>query len=350
MSQYRKNILVGATVLLALVLLALMVLRFSDAPFRLVARPQMNIVFVSPTAEGLSEGSPVFYKGVSVGRVAAIRTSEDQRNVIIDAMVDRDPPLPANLEGIIRSQLFGGGSSISLGLIHPRGTPPEETMLPPQPTGRLTPQTQIPARFVGVDLLPAEFVTLAVDLTQTSRELRQIGRDFRESQLIANLSLAVDSLRKNIEKAGLLADSLREITGSEELRNDLRLALENFRKASESAVRIGQQLEELGRCADARLDELGNRGERLLASAQSAVDDLGARLGDRLTQVARVLENFEQAARKLHAGDGSAARLLNDPRLYETLLDTSRELELAIRDLRRLVQQWEQEGVPLKLR
>ena len=36
--------------------------------------------------------------------------------------------------------------------------------------------------------------------------------------------------------------------------------------------------------------------------------------------------------------------------LYESLLDTSRELNMTIKDFKRLVEQWEQEGVSFKLK
>jgi hypothetical protein len=41
---------------------------------------------------------------------------------------------------------------------------------------------------------------------------------------------------------------------------------------------------------------------------------------------------------------------MNDPRLYQSLVDTSRELNATVTDLRLLIEQWEQEGVPLKLK
>ena len=54
-------------------------------------------------------------------------------------------------------------------------------------------------------------------------------------------------------------------------------------------------------------------------------------------------------ANKIDKGEGSIGKFVNDPRLYEALTDTSAELNLTVRDLHRLVEQWEQEGVSLKL-
>ena len=42
--------------------------------------------------------------------------------------------------------------------------------------------------------------------------------------------------------------------------------------------------------------------------------------------------------------------LVNDPKLYQSLVDNSRELNATILDLKRLVEQWEQEGVSFKLK
>jgi hypothetical protein len=75
-----------------------------------------------------------------------------------------------------------------------------------------------------------------------------------------------------------------------------------------------------------------------------------AQLGSTLEQAATILKNIESATAKLDAGNGSAAMLLNDPRLYENLYDTSRQLSETIATFRRLVEQWEQEGVTFKLK
>jgi len=40
---------------------------------------------------------------------------------------------------------------------------------------------------------------------------------------------------------------------------------------------------------------------------------------------------------------------VNDPKLYEAMVDTIQELNGTVKDLKRLVQQWEQEGVSLKM-
>jgi len=48
-------------------------------------------------------------------------------------------------------------------------------------------------------------------------------------------------------------------------------------------------------------------------------------------------------------GDGTAARVLNDGRLYENLLDSSRELEMALEQLKILAAEAREKGIRLKL-
>src|SRR5947208_16599189 len=119
MTAFKKNLMVGITVLVALILLGWMLLRFSDAPFRLFAKAQMPISLEAPSAEGVSEGTNIYYLGVSVGRVTKIDRSEDLRSVVMQGLVD--PPIPANVEGRIRTQLFSGGAAISLVLVPSTG-------------------------------------------------------------------------------------------------------------------------------------------------------------------------------------------------------------------------------------
>ncbi|HEV8290331.1 MAG TPA: MlaD family protein [Tepidisphaeraceae bacterium] len=343
--------MVGITVLIALILLGWMILRFSDAPFRLFAKAQMPISLEAPSAEGVSEGTSIYYLGVSVGRVTKIERSQDLRSVVMEGLID--PPIPANVEGRIRTQLFGGGASISLilvpytideivmGTTRPSSSPVAATQSM-EPRGELKPNSRIRAVFVGIDILPKEF-------TDLSQELRRTSEQFRESQIIPKLAGAVDTFKMNIDKAGNLIDSMNRLVGDEKAQKNINTALENFRFTSEKAASIAQKLEALSVKADTRLDEVAGNTNKLLTTAQGRVDEIGKLMGDRLVQIAKTIDQFEAITRKINEGKGTAAALLNDPALYENLLDVSKEMKLTISDLKRLVEQWEQEGVPFKL-
>ena len=115
MATYQRNILVGVTVLGAGLVFGWMVLKFSSKTAELFAPPQMPLHFKTARADGLSEGSGVQYLGVDVGRVTSLSRNPDGMSVTIDAMVDRQPPLPGNVRAqITQTSAIGGASVINL--------------------------------------------------------------------------------------------------------------------------------------------------------------------------------------------------------------------------------------------
>ena len=69
----------------------------------------------------------------------------------------------------------------------------------------------------------------------------------------------------------------------------------------------------------------------------------------RLEQVSRTLDHFQSISAKIDNGNGTAGQLINDPKLYQALVDSATQLNATIADLSRLVEQWEQEGISFKL-
>lgn len=347
MSAYKRNIVVGVTVLTSFILLGWMILRFSEAPLRLIAPEQMPISFRAATAEGLAVGSPVTYKGVLVGRITAIGRGDDPRFVVMHATVDRDPPLPGNVRGEIRAPLFGGGASVSLVLFDPQtGTsapalPEGLVAVEPPPVGTLQTGQVLAAEYVGFDL--------AADLKQTSQEMRRIGEDFRREQIVAKLGRSLDILEKDAELARESLQAVRDLITDPRMQKDFTEAVANFRQASASAVEIGKNIEKLSTNANTRVDELATSGNRLINTTEQRVDQITRQLGDRMTQLGKALDSLESATAKLDQGKGTAGELLNNPALYDNLVDTSRQLSLLMADFRRLIDQWETEGVPFRL-
>src|SRR5260221_9461016 len=114
MASYRKNVAVGVTMIVALSLLAVMVLLFGEAPVRLFSAAQLRVQFMADSAEGISNGSPILYLGVNVGQVRSVELTPDQPGVTIRGTIEAKRPIPANVEGIIRSTLIGGNATLSL--------------------------------------------------------------------------------------------------------------------------------------------------------------------------------------------------------------------------------------------
>lgn len=294
--------------LLGIGITAWMILLFAGRLTQIFASPGLPFTIKSTRADGLSDGSAIYYRGVQSGRVTAVHLGNDNTGVIINAEVNKQPSLPANLHPVIRVQsAFGNSSAISLELDGP-------------PTGALQAGAVLSADYEGSALIPKEFT--------------QLAEDFRRQQLLQHLDETVVSIGKQSERAGQLLQSVQQAIGDEKMRENLRVALENIRIATESATRVGNNLEKFS----GKLDRVTDQTDATMSEVRVAVAKLGA-----------TLDHFESVSNKIDQGKGTAGLLLNDPKLYQGLVDTTKELNLTIADLQRVVQQWEQEGVTLKL-
>jgi phospholipid/cholesterol/gamma-HCH transport system substrate-binding protein len=322
MSPYRRNLLVGVTVLTALVVLGWMMLRFGAWLAWPFAPQYVDVHLRSERADGLFDGSAVYFRGVQVGRVKRIyRPAESPLTVMIDAEVDHTPPIPRNVRGIISTtNLIGGGAGLNLELI---GEKPE---------GEITPGTLLEAEYVGSTILPPEFADLA-------RELRAVAQHFRESNLVAHLD-------EEVRRIGEVVSSIQQIVDDPKMREDLRASLGNIRTMTEKADRIAGRLEGLTEEASQTLTQA--RGT--IGKTETEVLSVARNMNDQLTQLGKLIDQFQQISQKVEKGQGTAGALVNDPRLYETMVDTARQMQMTVADLRRLIQQWEEEGVSLKLR
>jgi phospholipid/cholesterol/gamma-HCH transport system substrate-binding protein len=333
MASYRKNIAVGATMIVALIMLGTMMLVFGEAPVRLLRAAHLEVKFVADSADGITNGSPILYLGVNVGQIRRVELTADQPGVMLYGTIEGGRPIPPNVEAVIRTQLIGGNATLSL---EPIGGVPQ---------GRLARDATIQAKAGGNTVLPREFAELARQLTELSKRLQTTVDDWNQSKLVSKLAVTVDTTQKTIAKIGETSDELRKLLADGKLRGDLSETLANFRAVSENAKGIAKNLDKLS----VDLQKTNADADATIVKAGARIDDLAKQLGGRLEQVGRMLENFQSVANKIDKGEGTAGKLINDPKLYQALTDTSLELNLTVRDLRRLVEQWEQEGISLKL-
>lgn len=297
MPAFRRNVLVGLTVLVAMVALGWMILRFANKAANFFLAKGIPIVIRSDRANGVAEGSPIQYLGVNVGRVTGVRRVAGEDRIRIDALLDAEPPLPANVRGAIKAtSALGPSAAIML-----------DTVGPPAPEAFLEAGDQIDADYVP--------------------DIMSLGDDIRRTELINHLDETVQAVREQVEEVGKLVRSTREYVDDPRTKKDVRRAMENVVEVTENAKTISGDLKKFS----ARLD------------------DLGGSVGQRLDELAVSLQHFQSVANKIDQGKGSAGQLVNDPKLYDSLADAAAELSLTIQDLRRLVRQWEEEGLAFKL-
>lgn len=351
MTSHRKNILVGLTVLGAFVVLGWMIVQFGGRLGSLTAGKTYPVLVTAPRASGLSEGAPVQYLGLPVGRVERILLNKSRTGFNVELRINQGSNLPANLTATIRSvNPISGASAV---VLEPIGAVAEGSL------EQLTGERIIEAQVGASGLIPDDVSLLA-------EELRLAVAEFRQSGMI-------DNVNRQVEQVGELARSMNELIGDEELRSDVKASVASVREAAASAERVGKQMEEFAtrmqamqEDASAILTEVRDISSQARTTAQHAdeailstqaqieaagknVDDISRELIGRLEQMNGILADVQQITAAIDDGKGTAGKLVHDDRLYEALVINMQVLETTIRTSNRLLEQWEQEGIRLRL-
>ena len=335
MSTYRRNVLVGITVLASLLLLGWMIVQFGSNIAKPFAGEQIKVRFRADRVDGISDGSAISYRGVNVGRVTRVQLDENQKDIWIDAQLDAKPRLPADLEATIKqTSLLGTGSQIILERRTPTTTQP-----PAGGANVLKSGTQLEAHFTGLDFFPPEYKQLGIELTAAVAE-------FRRAKVIENLNTRIGQVGKTIETAQKTLDNLNAIVGDEPMRRNIQTSIDNIRLASENAKNLTATADKIAKNLDSTVTRVGETVDK----TQTNLDDIAKLTKTRLEEVAGVLKQANEITAKINDSKGTAGQLINDPKLYEGMVETTTKLNATIADLQRLLQQWEQEGVSLKLR
>ena len=303
MTPHKRNWIVGLVVLLGLGSIVWMILLFAGRLGSLFAPAGLPITIRADQAAGVSDGSGLYYLGQQVGRVNSVHIADDNISVDIRAEIYRNFRLPANVVALIEPQsAFGSAANITLRLVGA------------VPVGTLAAGASLEGSYQG--------------------GITQITEDLRRQQVIQHLDQTLVSIREQSEHAGQLLASIQHLIGDEKLRQDLQTAVVNIRTASESAERVGTNLEKF----TGNLQQVADNTNSTMSEVRVSATKLGS-----------VLDHFDSIAAKIDQGKGTAGLLVSDPKLYQGLLDTTKQLNMTVSDLQRVIQQWEQEGVTFKL-
>jgi len=341
MSPYSRNTMVGVVVLGAVSVMVWMAMEFGGRAATLFAPPRFPVQFVSERADGLAEGSTVNFHGVEVGQVSAIHLKPDMSGVTIDALIDRDRHVPKDVQAKIElTSLLSSGSSIQL-------FPKEPPSTQPLAVGTIVPRPQllaagdtIPAVYKGLDL-----AALQEKVGGMSDEVENTVRIFRESKGIDKFNDTVQQINWQAQKLGKVLDSVQDIVGDKNVSQNIKETIANIRDTSVTTKELAKKLSALSEgltknSADVSL---------AIKTTQGHIDEIAKQLDARFEQVAKILDTMQSISAKVDNGKGTAGELLNDPKLYQSLVESSNQLNATLATLHRLVDQWEQDGVSLKL-
>lgn len=340
MSQERSPLRVGVTILAALVALALGVF-FIGEQSRLFSRKH-EYTMTSHNVAGLNEGNPVRLNGVTVGIVEDIDLPREPEEEQIQIRVSVESRYENRIRQDSRARIR------TLGLL---GDKYVEITSGSMDEPKISPGGKIPTQAAtNVDKLIASGEDVMDNLVAISHSFRSIlervdrGEGFvgeltteqKGQKLTASLQEALDSINQLADSVEKGEGPLPRLVRDRELADRMTSAvnrLDSVLAKAETgpgllpAMLDDPGLEEETRATLADLRETAASVRSVTAELEEG-DGLAQKLltdeeyGDHIArELETLVESLSEVARKLNEGEGTAARLVNDPQVYQAIQD-----------------------------
>jgi phospholipid/cholesterol/gamma-HCH transport system substrate-binding protein len=300
--QNKRNMIVGAFVIVGVLVFAYMVFLFGELPVTVTKFTSYTVKVRFPFAPGVQKKTPVQYCGYQIGKVTNVEPpmpfqDKDGRfthQVAVEMAISRDySSIPANVK--VKLLKRGMGSSY----IELRTAP-------------------ITAK--EFDTLEPKFLRQGMILQGESGVISEL--------LPEDLQDKVDSF---FTKVTVLVDNLNVVIGDANNQQNLKKSLANLSKATEESVATLQEIR-----------EFSQTGKQKLASVSDSVMQTSEELGETLIELRRILN-------KINSGEGTVGKLITDGKLYENLLDSSEELKESLKKMKKTLEKTSEKGIQVKI-
>lgn len=339
--ERRRELRVGLFVALALVLLSALVVVLGDEQNLFTPKARYTVHFRD--VSGLRAGSSVHLNGVQVGRIESIvlPTDTGERLLEVRIAIDRRYTQRVRLDSLARIKTLGllGDKFLEI-----TSGSPTSVEVPIHGEIRAAEATNVDRLVASGEDVMDNIVTISHSLdailARAERGEGVLGQLLRTPASGANVGDEAVATLRSVRQA---ADEIASGKGAlHRLTSDRALA-DRLASAVERLDRVLAKTEAGDGLVPALLDDrhLRERFDNTLARLSQAADDLAAttaalRQGDALlprmvhdeawgrevTDELRLLvRTLREVAEKLDRGDGTAARLINDPSVAEALDD-----------------------------
>ena len=340
-----RNLAIGMTVLIALVLLGGMILLFTGLPE--VLQRGYTIRILAGTTHDAHTGDTIHLSGIRVGRLMHIRFTDPARpadGVTFVGRIDHDVRLPGNVQAYFFTKGLAGAAYIELKADGAgRRDPVSGEVLELFPTDD---SIVINSVHVGRGLIPPELIAAIKSLAKLSENLNLLiapppvpTTAPGPTTDTAPSAAGPPGLVRTIEKLDRALDALSAVLGDAENQQNIKASLSNLTEATGAA-----------RDAMTALTKFAEEARQTATSARHRIEELSEKLITDAEKISELMSTMNRAAEKIESGEGTVGKLLNDPDLYNSFLAATAQMNQLLDELRQLVAAWKKGGVEIKIK
>jgi phospholipid/cholesterol/gamma-HCH transport system substrate-binding protein len=303
--QRRRSTVVGVFVIIAVIAFFWMIFKFGDLPVLVSEIKSYEIKIQFPSAPGVQKDTPVRFCGYQIGTV-----------------IDVKPP---NILQDLNTKKWFHQTLVFVSISNNFKDIPET---------------------VGAKLMTRGLGSSYIDLRLRSGDEAKGGKVLVEGSLLQGSTgvaseLFPEETQQKLDDliTGITAfiQNSNDIVGDAENKANFKAALANLAEASREANDTMRQLKETVDAGKAMIQNTDARTAQLTASLVETSD----KLGEAMTNLNSVLD-------KINSGQGTAGKMVNDGRLYEQLLEDSKQLHLVFEDIKSFVAESKEKGLKVK--
>jgi phospholipid/cholesterol/gamma-HCH transport system substrate-binding protein len=320
-TQRRRNMIVGVFVIIGICALVWLIFKFGDLPSAVTKMGSFEVFVQFPTAPGVQTDTPVRFCGYQIGRVTKVMSPEIRKDmvsgleyyqtVVVLSIDKKYVNIPSNIE--VKLMTRGLGSSYIELKQHPD--------MPEVPIDPNRPETIFLVDKIwlqGSTGMTSEFFP-----EESQKKLDEVAEGLRTFISNANDIIGLPSNKENLQKMlANLADASQQAT---ETMQQAKQTIEEFRKFAAA-------------------------GTSTLTNADAKVEELVVAMVDTSEEIGKAAAGLRLILEKVNNGQGSAAKLINDGRFYERLLENTQQLQMLLEDIKLFVTTARDKGVPIKLK
>lgn len=324
--QRKRNTIVGIFVVVAICALIWIIFKTQDLPTAISKIRSFEVFVQFPTAPGVEKDTPVRFCGYQIGRVTKVMPPEirqDLRNkrqyhqTPVTLSIDkRYTNIPSNVE--VKLMMRGLGSSYIEITVDPN-------KLPAPPLDPNRPETNCLVQ--GIQLQGSTGQASEFFPPDIQKKLEEWGTD-------------LDNLIKHTD--AFIADPNN--------KKKINETIDNVCEASKLARRRLQDVNETMQKAQCTIDkfhELATTGKATLERADVNIVTPLAVTSEELSKAASELRRILE---KINSGQGDAGRLIYEGKFYENLLENTQQVQVLLEELKALVIEAREKGIPLMLK